>query len=80
MQRIAAGFAAAGMYPGPVMTAGEEYRFYARECRRWAQDARDERQRQLFLDMARTWRQLALSKDGRTDDGDHPLTHIRPGK
>jgi hypothetical protein len=56
------------------------YRFYAREGVRWADECRNDEQRQVFLDMTRTWRKLALATDGRTEDGKHPLSYVRPGK
>jgi hypothetical protein len=63
-----------------MATAEDRFRHYARECVRWADECRNDEQRQLFLDMARTCRQLALAKDGRTEDGKHPLSYIRPAK
>jgi len=38
----------------------EEYRAYADECFGWAKIARTEREREIFLQMARTWMEAAL--------------------
>ena len=54
-------------------TTGDLYRLYARECLRWADDTKSEEQRQLYLDMAKSWREVALATDGRAADGEHPL-------
>jgi hypothetical protein len=37
------------------MTTDEEYRSYARECIRWAGEAKTEFERNAFLDMACAW-------------------------
>jgi hypothetical protein len=37
------------------MTTDEEYQSYARECIRWAGEAKTEFERNVFLDMARAW-------------------------
>jgi hypothetical protein len=36
----------------------------ARECRRWAEQTNSEAERKAFLEMARTWTQLALQEQG----------------
>ena len=45
---------------GRVMTTADEYREYAIECLRWAEEAETNEQRQSFLDMARDWTLAAL--------------------
>jgi hypothetical protein len=41
------------------MTTDEEYQSYARECIRWAGEAKTELERKAFLDMARAWTSAA---------------------
>jgi hypothetical protein len=41
------------------MTTDEEYRSYARECIRWAGEAKTEFERNAFLDMACAWAMAA---------------------
>lgn len=36
----------------------------ARECRRWAEQTNSEAERKAFLEMAKTWTQLALQEQG----------------
>jgi hypothetical protein len=38
----------------------KEFREFAQECARWADETRSERHRQVLLDMAKTWMQAAL--------------------
>jgi len=38
----------------------KEFREFADECLRWADETRSERHRQVLLDMAKTWMQAAL--------------------
>ena len=42
----------------------DEYLSYARECRRWALETRDEAAREAFLEMAKVWTQLGLQQQG----------------
>jgi hypothetical protein len=44
---------------GPIMADVERYRRYAAECLRIAQQAMDENQKALLLQMAEHWRRLA---------------------
>ena len=37
-----------------------EFRDFAQECLRWADETKSERHRQILLDMAATWMQAAL--------------------
>ena len=41
------------------MTTTPQYRFYAEECLRWAEETDNEEHRQAFLDMAAAWLHLA---------------------
>ncbi len=44
--------------------SADEYLTYARECRRWALETRDEAAREAFLEMAKVWTQLGLQQQG----------------
>jgi hypothetical protein len=44
--------------------SADEYLTYARECRRWAIETRDESAREAFLEMAKVWTQLGLQQQG----------------
>jgi hypothetical protein len=46
------------------MTTADEYRDYAKECLRWADEAETDEQRQSFVDMARDWTLAALRLEG----------------
>jgi hypothetical protein len=41
------------------MTTASQYRFYAEECLRWAEETDNEEHRQAFLDMGVAWLHLA---------------------
>lgn len=43
-----------------IMRAAHEYLQYAQECTRWAAEAKNEQDRQAFLDMAKAWTAAAL--------------------
>jgi hypothetical protein len=43
-----------------VVSSAEDYRAYANECFDWARTARTEREREIFLQMARTWLEAAV--------------------
>jgi hypothetical protein len=52
----------------------DEYLQYARECARWALEAKNEQDKQAFLDMAKAWTVAALARQHpeprtRSDDG-----------
>jgi hypothetical protein len=47
----------------PVVNRSDEYRRFAAECLKIAQAAEDEKQRALFLQMARAWLALAQKDD-----------------
>jgi hypothetical protein len=46
------------------MTTGKEYREFADECLRSATEAESEKERQLYLDMARDWTLAAIRAEG----------------
>jgi len=45
------------------MNKSDQYLEYARECTRWAAEARTDEQRQAFLEMAKHWMQIALHSE-----------------
>jgi hypothetical protein len=61
------------------MTTADEFREYAKECLRWADEAETDEQRQSFLDMARDWTLAAMRLDGMLGqkDSGQPSAHIR---
>jgi hypothetical protein len=42
------------------MTALSNYRQYAKECSRWATEAKTDNDRDTLVEMARAWRRVAL--------------------
>lgn len=48
----------------------KELREFAEECREWAKSARSDQERRIFLQMARTWLEVAAWSEGRLDG--HP--------
>jgi hypothetical protein len=42
------------------MSSAKEFRKYADECMGWAKTARSNQEREIFLQMARTWMQAAV--------------------
>lgn len=42
------------------MSTADQYREYADECFGWARTAKTEREREIFLQMARTWLAAAV--------------------
>ena len=46
------------------MTTTAEFRQFAEECLRFAEQANTERERKAFLDMARTWTQAGVGQGG----------------
>ena len=40
----------------------EDYRFYSKQCLRWAEETDNEEHRQAFLDMAVVWMKLAAAE------------------
>ena len=45
------------------MCSPKEFREFAHECTRWADEAHSERQRQVLLDLARLWSHAALQME-----------------
>lgn len=45
------------------MAAADEYRDYAQECLRWADETDNQEHRQAFLEMAKIWTQLAMHRN-----------------
>ncbi len=45
------------------MSKADEFRQYAEEALRWAAQAKDEKQKQALLDLARTWTQAAVQME-----------------
>jgi hypothetical protein len=43
-----------------MASTASEYRLYAQDCLRWAEETADEEHRQAFLDMAMDWMRLAM--------------------
>jgi len=59
---------------------------YAQECRRWAAEAKNEKHRQIYLDLAKAWMRAGQNKDASDQGAQHPqwLVHFqrflkRPG-
>ena len=46
------------------MAVTKEYWDYARECAQWAVEAKDQLEKDHFLDMAKAWTELALLEAG----------------
>jgi hypothetical protein len=42
------------------MSSADDYRSYAQECFDWARTAKSERERDIFLEMTRTWLVAAI--------------------
>ena len=61
------------------MATADEFREYAKECLRWADEAETDDQRQSFLDMARDWTLAALHLDGMLgqNDSGQPFESVR---
>jgi hypothetical protein len=47
------------------MASAEEFRDYADECLGWAKTAKSDREREIFLQMARTWLEAAAIASGK---------------
>ena len=47
------------------MNTADEYWQYAHECTRWAVEAKNEKDRDAFLDMAKAWTMVALAHSPR---------------
>jgi hypothetical protein len=64
----ALGIMQAGKFHGAdVMSSAKEYRQYASECMDWAKSANTEQERDIFLQMAKSWMEAAvLARDRET--------------
>jgi hypothetical protein len=51
------------MTTGCVMSKADDFRQYADEALRSANEAKSEKQKQALIDLARTWTQAALKAD-----------------
>jgi len=47
------------------VASSDEYREFANECMGWAKTARTDRERDLFLDIAKTWLEAAVRLEAR---------------
>jgi hypothetical protein len=47
------------------MSSAKEYREYATECMEWAKSAKTDQERDIFLQMAKSWMEAALIAGGR---------------
>jgi hypothetical protein len=47
------------------MASAKEYRDFAEECLRWAEETKDDAQRKAFLEMANSWIQAAAMLDAK---------------
>jgi hypothetical protein len=47
------------------MASAKEFREYADECMGWAKTAKTDHERDIFLQMARTWIEAAIKSEGR---------------
>jgi len=58
----------------------KEFREFAEECSRWADETKSERHRQVLLDMAKTWTQAALQLERSLAliDDSTPPSKLRP--
>jgi hypothetical protein len=54
------------------VSSEKEYRAYASECLGWAKTARTERERDAFLQMAKTWMEAALIAKKRASKSANP--------
>jgi hypothetical protein len=56
--------------------SAKEYQEYAAECLEWAKTAKGDHERDLFLEMAKTWMEAALLAKDR--DAPSPRESARP--
>jgi hypothetical protein len=55
----------------------KEFREFAQECLRWADETKSERHRQVLLDMTATWMQAALQLERNLTLIDDDTRHAR---
>lgn len=60
------------------MTTTSEYRRYAEECLRWAEETDDDEHRQAFLDMAVTWLRVAPREQNAPTQAPAPAILVAP--
>jgi hypothetical protein len=53
-----------GILAGDAMTTAKEYREFAKECLKWADEAEADNDRNSFLEMARDWTLAAMRLEG----------------
>jgi hypothetical protein len=51
------------------MASAEDYRLYAQHCLRWADQAANVADREIFFEMANVWTQLELSAGSSVSNG-----------
>jgi hypothetical protein len=56
------------------MSSPREFRKFALDCLRRAQNARDETERQLLLDFAVRWMRAVINMEAQVSDGDAPFS------
>jgi hypothetical protein len=59
------------------MASAKEFREYANECLDWARTAKTDRERSIFLQMARTWTEVAINTETRQSQSLQPRTDKR---
>jgi hypothetical protein len=57
------------------MASAKEFRDYADECKQWAKSAKTNRERDIFLQMAKSWMDAALlARDREVPPPSTPMT------
>ena len=57
------------------MTKGDQFRQYAEEAMRWAFQSKTEKEKQAYIELARTWTQAALHSEHIFGVNDSPPEH-----
>ena len=65
---------------GLVVSSPKELREYADECIGWARSARTDNERDIFLQMARTWTEAATRLEGTLGIVDEHRENAKPAK
>lgn len=60
------------------MSTAREYREYADECFGWAKTAKSDQEREIFLEMARTWLEAATQAEAK--QAPDPQSTTRSGR
>jgi len=63
-----------------IMPTKEEFRFYAHECLRWADETDNDEHRQGLLDMAQVWLQLAMQGSAIGSEDSHSKRAVSGGR